>query len=115
MERLMEQIVAQQGTAWGHEAQQQERERQGSSRFITGNSPMSQVPSLFAPILHQSRMNPDAIAVVAESSTSTYAEFCSHIENVTRRLDALAIPAGSRVAVQVASQYFGWLLVIALS
>ena len=76
---------------------------------------MSQVPSLFAPILHQSRMNPDAIAVVADTSTSTYAEFCSHIERVTRHLNALAIPMGSRVAVQVASQYFGWLLVISLS
>lgn len=76
---------------------------------------MSQVPSLFSPILYQSRMNPDAIAVLADTSTSTYGEFCAAVEKITRRVQALAIPAGSRVAVQVTAQYFGWLLVLSLS
>jgi acyl-CoA synthetase (AMP-forming)/AMP-acid ligase II len=72
-------------------------------------------PSLYAPLLHQCRMNPHAIAVVSDQATVTYAEFCSHIERVTRQLQAQAIPAGSRVGVQVAHQYANWLIVFALS
>jgi acyl-CoA synthetase (AMP-forming)/AMP-acid ligase II len=76
---------------------------------------MSLVPSLFAPILYQSRMNPDAIAIVGENSALTYGEFCTQVENVTRRLHALAIPPGTRVAVQMANQHFKWLATLALS
>ena len=72
-------------------------------------------PSLYAPILHQSRMNPHAIAVVSDQASVTYAEFCVHIERVTRHLHDKAIPAGSRVGVSVAHLYANWLIVFALS
>ncbi len=74
-----------------------------------------QVPSIYAAILFQSRMNPHAVAVSSDSGNVTYRAFCSHIEKVTRRLAALELPASSRVAVHIQTEYLKWLANISLA
>jgi acyl-CoA synthetase (AMP-forming)/AMP-acid ligase II len=70
------------------------------------------VPSLYASILYQSRVGPNAIAVIADRTTYTYREFCSQTEAVTRRLHACGIPAGKRVAIQASNEYFSRILIL---
>ena len=73
------------------------------------------VPSIYTPILYQSRLRPYEVAVVSESATITYREFCTHIERITRHLHSLGLPASSRVAVHIANLYMQWLVTISLS
>lgn len=72
------------------------------------------IPSVYASILFQSRLNPHATAVASDSGSVTYRAFCTHIEKVTRRLAALALPPSSRVAVHIQAEYMRWLATIAL-
>lgn len=75
----------------------------------------TQLPSIYAGILFQARLNPYATAVVTDSGNVTYKAFAHHIELVTRRLDAQDVPDGARVAVVVESPYIHWLVVFALA
>jgi acyl-coenzyme A synthetase/AMP-(fatty) acid ligase len=73
------------------------------------------IPSIYAGILFQSRLNPHATAVIHGSRTMNYRVFCGHVENVTRRLHSAGIPSGTRVGVNVQEPYLRWLAVLALA
>ncbi|HSH90720.1 MAG TPA: class I adenylate-forming enzyme family protein [Ramlibacter sp.] len=78
-------------------------------------SNLEHLPTYFDAILFQSRMHPNATAVIYGSRSFTYRTFCAHIESVTRRVHKESIPAGSRVAISVSEGYLKWLVVIALA
>src|SRR6266436_7227240 len=65
-------------------------------------------------ISYWAKRSPQNVAVVLPAGPVGYAEFDGLINKVAARLDTLALPAGSRVAVHVADEYVHWLLVLAL-
>lgn len=69
---------------------------------------------LYSSILFHSRLNPHAIAVSYGKQDVTYAEFSTHIEKITCRLNGLALRTSACVAVNVAHPYLHWLVLIAL-
>jgi acyl-coenzyme A synthetase/AMP-(fatty) acid ligase len=64
-------------------------------------------------ILFQSRQDPGATAVAFGTTSITYAAFCRHIDNVTRRLQRCGLAAGTRLLVDVPHPYLHWLVSIA--
>jgi acyl-coenzyme A synthetase/AMP-(fatty) acid ligase len=73
------------------------------------------VPSFYADILFRARLNPYGIAVSVGSTNVTYGTFREHIERVTRRVQALDLPATTRVAVHIRDEYLKWLVNIGLA
>jgi acyl-coenzyme A synthetase/AMP-(fatty) acid ligase len=65
-------------------------------------------------ISHWAKRRPDGIAAILPAGPVRYGEFDGQINKVARRLQALAVPPGSRVAVHVADEYVHWLLLLAL-
>ena len=74
----------------------------------------TRIPSIYASILFQSRVNPFATAVNYDSKEVSYRQFCVDIEKVTRRLHRMELPPGSRVVVHIHHIYLRWLANIAL-
>jgi acyl-CoA synthetase (AMP-forming)/AMP-acid ligase II len=72
------------------------------------------IPSIFSLIQFQARLNPHARAFVSERRIVTYRTFVEHVENVTKRLAAVGLPASSRVAVAVKATYLKWLVNISV-
>lgn len=72
------------------------------------------IHSVYPFIEFQARLHPHAPAVIHESHTIRYAEFCTHVDRVTRRLHAQQIAPDVRVAVHVDNPYLRWLAVLAL-
>ena len=56
---------------------------------------------------------PDAVAIVDNGRTVTYAEFGRDIRKVTRALRALELPRGTKAAIDRGGPYFDWLLRLA--
>jgi acyl-coenzyme A synthetase/AMP-(fatty) acid ligase len=73
------------------------------------------VPSFYADILFRARLNPYGIAVSVGSTNVTYGTFREHIDRVTRRVQALELPATTRVAVHIRDEYLKWLVNIGLA
>lgn len=65
-------------------------------------------------ILFQARFQPHSHAISLRGRVIPYGLFATHIERVTRRLAALAIPADARAAVVIKDRYLHWLVVIGL-
>src|SRR5258708_4819738 len=65
-------------------------------------------------VSHWAKRRPDGIAAILPAGPVRYGEFDGQINKVARRLQAPALPPGSRVAVHVADEYVHWLLLLAL-
>lgn len=90
----------------------------GAADFFHGAVPMNPVhdiPHFHEAILFQSRLNPGATAVVVGDARISYAVFCAHIDNATRRLRQQGLAAGTRVLVDVSHAYLHWVVAIAAS
>ena len=77
-------------------------------------SNLTKLPSPYANILFQARVNPFAVAVCYNAQDISYRAFCEHIEAMTRRLHAAGMEPRARVAINVQDGYLQWLVAIAL-
>ncbi|MGH6703810.1 MAG: class I adenylate-forming enzyme family protein [Bradyrhizobium sp.] len=56
---------------------------------------------------------PDAVAIINNGRSITYAEFARDIRKITHALRALDLPQGSKAAINSDDAYFNWLLTLA--